>query len=216
MDCTNDGSFRLDGKKNRDCNWVAKKNTRRRCQQTDRASKLRVKFFCPLFCKEKCKRLHQSSAPSPLPLHPSCPPNNPDFRFNGHPRKDCAWAAKQPEKRCGLEVEEENHENTIDGGISKSKKKVREWCPSACDLSCVCKNSKKPFELEHDDAGTALGCKTIKTKAQCNHNATTIGNSNSNSNSSSNNGKSKGKKLVADFCPKKCGTCLSNNNNIIV
>eukprot|EP00537_Pseudo-nitzschia_pungens_P018613 CAMPEP_0172399710 /NCGR_PEP_ID=MMETSP1061-20121228/42446_1 /TAXON_ID=37318 /ORGANISM="Pseudo-nitzschia pungens, Strain cf. pungens" /LENGTH=490 /DNA_ID=CAMNT_0013132695 /DNA_START=105 /DNA_END=1577 /DNA_ORIENTATION=- len=105
--------------------------------------------------------------------------NNDDFfRLNGKNNRDCNWAAKKPGKRCRKKDKTSNY-------------RVKAFCPLACDLRCSCNNSKKSFKLDGD--GKVLKCKKVKKKEQCNQGATS-------------------KKLwgttVADFCPRKCDSCL--------
>lgn len=118
-DCINDDSFRLNGKTNRGCTWVAKRKTKRRCKKKDRISKRRVKEFCPRVCKKKCQ---------------PCGRDTINFGLNGDISKDCLWVSNNPLNRC-------EREDTI------SKKKAKEFCLSACDLRCSCLNTMGTFVL---------------------------------------------------------------------
>lgn len=93
------------------------------------------------------------------------------------------------------EVEEHSCEWAADKPKKRCKKKdsTREnqklsvFCPFECDLRCGCRNHKKPFSFE----GKKKRCKSVN-ESDCMKEA----------------GRG-GKKIVADFCPKKCNTCYS-------
>jgi len=132
FDCTNDHTFRLNGNKKKDCGWVGEKRTRYRCKLRDKGSKRKVLALCPLTCKKKCAPF-RTNAPSPAPtpeVLKFCYQDDPKFRFKGNPKKDCLWARQYPTGRCGKKDQ-------------KNEKRVRESCPSACNLRCVCKNTRK-------------------------------------------------------------------------
>eukprot|EP00537_Pseudo-nitzschia_pungens_P007415 CAMPEP_0172377724 /NCGR_PEP_ID=MMETSP1060-20121228/69060_1 /TAXON_ID=37318 /ORGANISM="Pseudo-nitzschia pungens, Strain cf. cingulata" /LENGTH=245 /DNA_ID=CAMNT_0013105433 /DNA_START=918 /DNA_END=1655 /DNA_ORIENTATION=+ len=52
-ECTNDGSFRLNGKKNQHRNWAAKKPGKH-CHRKDKVTKKKVKDFCLMACDLRC------------------------------------------------------------------------------------------------------------------------------------------------------------------
>lgn len=93
------------------------------------------------------------------------------------------------------EVEEQNCEWAADNPKKRCKfkdstrenQKLSVFCPFECDLRCGCRNHKKPFSLE----GKKKKCKSVN-ESDCMKEA----------------GRG-GKKIVADFCPKKCNTCYS-------
>mmetsp|Transcript_24742 Transcript_24742/g.55259 ORF Transcript_24742/g.55259 Transcript_24742/m.55259 type:complete len:493 (-) Transcript_24742:94-1572(-) len=70
----------------------------------------------------------------------------------------------------------------------QSGEKLAVSCPSVCDYRCSCVNSKKKFQVKTFDGKST--CKVIRKK-HCQMKA--IKN-----------------KIVADFCPRKCGSCYNN------
>jgi len=172
--CQNDDEFLWNGKNKKDCKWVSK--NLKRCKKKDKPSGKKINFFCPLHCNKECQ-----SNPAPT-LSPTwdpakfCDRDSKDFALNGIVKKNCNWASKKPDKNCNLKDKE-------------SKIKVKEFCPSSCDLSCLCKDSKKPFKT----GGSSTKCKQLESTELCTQEATS---------------KAFEGSTVADFCPKKCDSCL--------
>jgi len=173
INCINDDSFRLDGNKKKDCAWVAKKYTNNRCMRTDEASNQLVKFFCPLVCKEECIFVRY------------CSEDDQEFRLNNNPKKDCDWVASKAHKRC-----RKKDKNT--------KEQVSESCVSACNLRCLCQDSRKAFisnDLPKRCVNVIEGNQNQCSKMATARNDKTV------------------VKSVAEFCPKKCGICYQTEGN---
>lgn len=169
--CTNDDDFLFRDKIGHDCSWVAER--KKRCRKVDKTTGIRVAKSCPLVCKSKCAS-YVSEAPTAAPTSEAfqyCLDDDEDFGLNNDESKNCEWAAEKPNQRCGLKD-------------FLKKKRVKDYCRSACNWRCACKNSRK-FQLNKKKTS----CSKVNTK-KC-------------SNSTGKNGL-----LVSDFCPKKCGTCL--------
>mmetsp|Transcript_10631 Transcript_10631/g.25179 ORF Transcript_10631/g.25179 Transcript_10631/m.25179 type:complete len:158 (+) Transcript_10631:162-635(+) len=101
--------------------------------------------------------------------------NDGSFRLNGKMNRDCNWVRKKQGKRCSKKDK-------------ATQKLVKDICPLACNMRCLCKNSKKSFKSD----GDVMKCKDVKKKKQCKQDATS---------------KAFQGSIVADLCPKKCGVC---------
>jgi len=67
--------------------------------------------------------------------------------------------------------------------------KIKDFCPSVCNLRCSCKNSKIAFTLKDVGKKSEYFCSDFKGKRHCDE---PIKNR---------------KKFMKDFCPRKCGDC---------
>jgi len=171
IDCTDDPDYRVNGKKKQSCEWVAKRNTRKRCDLGGKVEEEQANFFCRLTCNPACE---PPPAPTAAPtFKPSIEPPCKDieeFVINGVVR-NCKWTGKFDNVRC---------KRTTESGI-----KVSDACPSVCDSRCTCTNTKKIFPFENKKRTCRL---ILKRNGDCLKNA----------------GR---KKIVADFCPRKCDDC---------
>ena len=69
--CENNDNFRFKENPKRDCNnWVSRKPNVR-CRKVDPFTNKKVKFYCPLFCKPKCKTLSPTVSPTSKTLSPT-------------------------------------------------------------------------------------------------------------------------------------------------
>jgi len=173
--CMNDDSFLFNGKKKKDCAWAAKQ-PKVRCRKKDRITKKRIRAFCPGVCKKECHSAFPSEVPSDAPSDGpgACDLDTTGYHLPDDPSKDCAWVAKSPENRC-LKKDK------------VAKKKVRKFCPSSCNLQCLCKNSRLPFLFED----SKLKCKDISLEF-CPQEAVY----------------QKKTTLVEAICPRKCDSCF--------
>jgi len=88
--CSDDQEYRFNGKKQKSCDWVAEKDTYKRCNRKDEKG-MRVFQHCKKTCN-KC----------------SCE-DDPDFFVGSNKNKNCAWAnAKRTKERCKAEGVAEN------------------------------------------------------------------------------------------------------------
>jgi len=178
--CADDDDFKWKNKKKFTCKWVAKKKTAKRCTLIHPPSGKPISFHCPATCEiPDCFSPEPTNSPTVSPtFQPSTRSQCDDregFLYKGKPKKDCSWAFRAPNKRCKLSF--------IDSGF---KMKVKDVCPSVCDLRCKCTNSKQVFRLQK----TRTTCRQIKRKKDCKRRVYR-------------------KRIVADFCPRKCKDCYS-------
>mmetsp|Transcript_16297 Transcript_16297/g.33757 ORF Transcript_16297/g.33757 Transcript_16297/m.33757 type:complete len:490 (-) Transcript_16297:248-1717(-) len=172
--CKDDPNFFLNGVTRLTCAWVEKKKTETRCLLVDKISGELVSFYCQETCIDSCSSEAPTEVPTPAPTFlPSAKDpclDRSGYLYNGKEGKGCNWAARRVTKRC------KKKEGRDIGG------KVKDYCPSVCDLRCKCTNSKENFRFK----GQKVTCKILR-KNQCQ--------------------KKKGKKIIADFCPRKCKDC---------
>jgi len=138
--CQDDALFRFEGDPTKSCQWVAQKPNKR-CAKSDPNDEKSVREACPTTC-EACCQDDCGDPPGPLPTPPPTPPpssppssaptsevpspscqDDPLFRFEGDPVKNCQWAAQKPNKRC-------------DKSDPNDEKSVREACPVTCEACC--------------------------------------------------------------------------------
>jgi len=171
IDCIDDLDYRANGKENQSCEWVAKRNTRKRCDLGGKVKEDQANFFCRLTCNPACE---PPPAPTAAPtFKPSVEPPCKDveeFVINGVVR-NCKWTGKFENVRC---------KRLTESGI-----KVSDACPSVCDRRCTCTNTSKIFPFENKKRTCKL---ILKRKGDCLK-------------------KAGRKKIVADFCPRKCLDC---------
>ena len=56
--------------------------------------------FCPLVCKVKCKENVPTSATT-VEIFKFCYQDEPEFKYKGNVKNDCAWASESATTRCG-------------------------------------------------------------------------------------------------------------------
>lgn len=175
-ECKDDASFKLNGKSSQTCKWASSRKTAKRCRRTNRSDKLKVADYCPLTCKEKCaeyKTDSPTSSPTPI-VDLFCYDDDPDYEYKGNSNKNCDWVAANPVKRCKKKDQ-------------SLKKRLYEFCPSACNLKCQCKDSNN-FRINSKNRKKKK-CKQVRPR-QCENAKTSDGTP------------------YSDYCPKKCGTCF--------
>eukprot|EP00536_Pseudo-nitzschia_multiseries_P006185 jgi/Psemu1/303906/fgenesh1_kg.128_\ len=189
INCVNDPDFTFEGKKHKDCAWVAEKNVEKRCGKKNYPSGLLVSVSCPLVCYDECA-VHRSESPTLAPtlsFEPSEAPtlspettcltlDKKNFKYKGSKKKKCDWVAEDPDNRCKY--------------MHKGRR-VNKFCKSSCNLRCLCVNTT--LEIKRKDKKKFQKCKKIKKK-HCNQKATTAPN--------------KPFKFVYEFCPARCDKCL--------
>merc|ERR1711935_5733 len=183
LSCVDDPNFRINGVDTFSCKWIAKKDTKKRCQ----AGKDALAPFkkCRATCDPACATPSPTTVPTVAPsFKPSSESNCLDVEtfIRKNKEKTCEWAADLPIERC---IKEDD-----------SKRIVEDLCPSVCNYRCTCTNAKEPFDFRD----RTKKCRRVKvSNGQCGEPA------------------GKGlKKIVSDFCPKKCKSCYAKPLRITV
>ncbi len=121
--CMDNPSFRFEGASTQNCEWVASKFTSFRCSETG------VVENCPATCNPDCD--NESTSPPTSDFdddgkydddddnYDEVCGNNPNFRFQGEPDKNCEWVGQKfTSFRC-------------------SEAEVSENCPGTCNPDCA-------------------------------------------------------------------------------
>lgn len=168
--CTNNPDFRKNGKKKKDCDWVAEK-PESRCEDD-------VIVECPRTCNPSC----------------SCT-NNPDYMKNENEKKNCDWVAKKPDSRCNDETtiecprtcnsicrcennpdyrkngnEEKNCDWVAENTDSRCNDETTSECPRVCDTSCKCTNS--PAYIKNGNVEKTCDWVEKNAESRCDNEAT--------------------------------------------
>ncbi len=169
VDCVDDDTFRVNNNPSLSCSWVGTWKTEERCLL---GKGKKAYDFCVATCNAACQP-PPTMGPTFIASNNRC--QNDDswkYKFSG---QGCDWVAVKPRRRC----------KKFDPSTDV---KAKVACPGACDLRCICKNTRREFKFKGIPNS---GCKDLtRTGGDCYAPAGI-----------------NGKRIAADFCPARCDDC---------